>query len=207
VRGPNHTASPKRRSTSETKLLEEDLAKNPGNARSQFYLAQSYRDAGQYEKAYEAYKRRARMDGWIEETFMAQLEAARMALRTDQPEDMLVREYLDAFNLRPTRVEPLHDLARYFRGKKEYGKAYVFARTGVEIERPDDLLYVLQPVYDWRMLDELAVAAYWVGDYAASKEACETVLWRVEHGMSMPADDLARVKENLAHALKKLQAS
>jgi len=191
----------------DAKLLEEDLAKNPGNARSQFYLAQSYRDAGQYEKAYEAYKRRARMDGWIEETFMAQLEAARMALRTGQPEDMLVREYLDAFNLRPTRVEPLHDLARYFRGKKEYGKAYVFARTGVEIERPDDLLYVLQPVYDWRMLDELAVAAYWVGDYAASKEACETVLWRVEHGMSMPADDLARVKENLAHALKKLQAS
>ncbi len=188
----------------DAKLLEDDLAKNPGNARSQFYLAQSYRDAGQYEKAYDAYKRRAGMDGWVEETFMAQLEAARMALRVGKPEDVVVREYLEAFNRRPTRVEPLHDLARYYRGKKEYGKAYVFARTGVELERPDDSLYVMQPVYDWRILDELAVAAYWVGDYAASKEACETVLWRVDHGMEMPADDLARVKENLAHALKKL---
>jgi glycosyltransferase involved in cell wall biosynthesis len=191
----------------DAKLLEEDLLQNPGNARSQFYLAQSYRDAGQYEKAYDAYKRRAGMDGWVEETFMAQLEAARMALRVGMPEDVIVREYLSAFNLRPTRVEPLHDLARYYRSKKEYGKAYVFARTGVELERPDDSLYVLQPVYDWRMLDELAVAAYWVGDYAASKEACETVLWRVEHGMQMPADDLGRVKENLAHALKKLPAA
>ena len=188
----------------DAKLLEEDLARNPGNARSQFYLAQSYRDAGHHEQAYAAYKQRARMTGWVEETFMAQLEAARIAQALDMPEDVLVREYLDAFNLRPKRVEPLHDLARYFRGKKAYGKAYVFARTGVEIERPDDSLFVAQPVYDWRMLDELAVAAFWVGDYAASKEACETVLWRVDHGMSMPPDDLARVKENLAHALTKL---
>jgi hypothetical protein len=188
----------------DARLLEEDLQKNPDNARSQFYLAQSYRDAGHLERAYAAYKKRAEMQGWVEETYMAQLEAARVALQLEQPEDVVVREYLDAFNRRPTRVEPLHDLARYFRLKQEYGKAYVFARTGVEIERPDDGLFVAQPVYDWRMLDELGVAAYWVGDYASAKEACETVLWRVEHGLTVPPDDLRRIQENLAHAAGKL---
>lgn len=189
----------------DARLLEEDLAKNPGNARSQFYLAQSYRDAGHRERAYAEYKKRVQMTGWPEETFVAQLEAARLAVALDEPEEVIVREYLEAFNLRPTRVEPLHDLARYFRRKRQYGKAYVFARTGVELERPDDQLFVAQNVYDWRMLDELGVAAYWVGDFAAAKEACETVLARVRGGrLSLPADDLRRIEQNLSYAASKL---
>jgi glycosyltransferase involved in cell wall biosynthesis len=190
----------------DAKLLEEDLAKNPDNPRSQFYLAQSYRDAGHRERAYAEYKKRVPMKGWAEETFFAQLEAARLALSLEMPEEVIVREYLEAFNLRPTRVEPLHDLARYFRRKGEYGKAYVFARTGVEVPRPDDKLFIAQAVYDWRMLDELGVSAYWVGDYASAKEACETVLSRVERGMAVPPDDLRRIRDNHAHALRKLEA-
>jgi len=190
----------------DAKLLEDDLAKNPDNARSQFYLAQSYRDAGHRERAYAEYKKRAKMAGWAEETFAAQLEIGRMAVQLDEPEGVVVREYLEAFNLRPTRVEPLHDLARYFRERKQYGKAYVYARTGVEIERPDDQLFIAQPVYDWRMLDELGVAAFWVGDYLSAKEAGETILTRVRGGLSIPADDLRRIQENLALTLKKLGA-
>jgi len=188
----------------DAKLLEEELARNPGHGRSQFYLAQSYRDAGHTERAYGEYKKRVGMVGWVEETFVAQLEAARLAIELDMPEETVVRDYLDAFELRPSRVEPLHDLARYFRMKEQYGKAYVFARTGVELERPNDSLYVVQDVYDWRMLDELGVAAYWVGDYAAAREACKTILWRVEHGASVPAEDIERIQQNLAFSLEKL---
>jgi len=188
----------------DAKLLEDDLKENPDSARSQFYLAQSYRDAGLSEKAYAEYKKRAQMSGWAEETFLAQLEAGRMALLLEMPEEVVLREYLAAFDLRPTRIEPLHDLARYFRGKKQYGKAYVFARTGVEIEGPNDSLFISQEVWDWRMLDELGVAAYWVGDYAAAKEACETVLARVRRGLPVPESDLHRIQENLAHAVQKL---
>jgi glycosyltransferase involved in cell wall biosynthesis len=189
----------------DAQLLEDDLARDPNNPRSQFYLAQSYRDAGHLERAYGEYKKRAQMDGWIEETFMAQLEAARVALTLDKPEEVIVCDYLAAFELRPKRVEPLFDLARYFRMKKQYGKAYVFARTGVEIERPDDELFVDQNVYDWGMLDELGVSAYWVGDYASAKEACETVIWRAEHGLVVPPGDLERIRENLGYAVNKLK--
>lgn len=192
----------------DAKLLEEDLEKNPGNARSQFYLGQSYRDAGHHAKAYVEYKKRARMQGWPEETFVAQLEAARAAQRIEEPEEVVVREFLEAYELRPTRVEPLHDLARYFRTKGQYGKAYAFARTGVELERPDDQLFINQQIYDWRMLDELSVAAYRIGDYPAAKEAGETILRRVQGGrLSVPPDDLRRIQENLAFTLKRLGAS
>jgi hypothetical protein len=202
----SHGLTPAEKYLRDAKLLEDELAKNPEDERSQFYLAQSYRDAGHDEEAYVEYKKRVAMEGWDEETYVAQLEAARLALFLDKDEDVVVREYLDAFELRPTRAEPLHDLARYFRLRGQYGKAYVFARTGVEVERPDDSLFVTQEVYDWRMLDELGVAAYWVGDYASAKEACETVLWRVDHGLSVPEEDLERIKENLEHAASKLGA-
>ncbi|HYP86984.1 MAG TPA: glycosyltransferase, partial [Polyangiaceae bacterium] len=155
----------------DAKLLEDDLKEHPDNARSQFYLAQSYRDAGHHDKAYAEYKKRVPMGGWVEEAYMAQLEAGRMAAKLELAEEVVLREYLDAYEMRPTRAEPLHDLARYFRRKSQYGKAFVFARTGADIPRPEDSLFVAQEVYDWRMLDELGVAAYWVGDYVTVKEA------------------------------------
>jgi tetratricopeptide (TPR) repeat protein len=188
----------------DAKLLEEDLKANPGNARSQFYLAQSYRDMGDRAKAYAEYKKRVQMQGWDEETYVAQLEAARMARLLDEPESIVLSEYLDAFDMRPTRAEPLYDLACYFRAKARYGKAFVFARTGADIPRPNDSLFISQEVYDWRMLDELAVAAYWVGDYATVKEACEAVLECARSGLSVPVSDVQRIQGNLAKALNKL---
>jgi tetratricopeptide (TPR) repeat protein len=204
----SHGLTPEQKYLRDAKMLEDDLVLNPDNPRSQFYLAQSYRDAGQHQRAFDEYKKRAQMTtGWVEERYVAQLEAARMLRKLEEPEEAIVREYLEAFNLRPTRVEPLHDLARYFRQKREYGKAYVFARTGVERERPDDSLFLSQEVYDWRMLDELGVAAFWVGDYESAREAGQTILSRVQGGLSVPADDLHRIQENLAHSSRKLGGS
>ena len=68
----------------DAQLLEEHLALHPDNARSQFYLGQSYRDAGHFEKALEAYKIRAKMGGWEEEAFVAQLEVGRISVRLDR---------------------------------------------------------------------------------------------------------------------------
>jgi predicted Zn-dependent protease len=42
-------------------LLEHDLQRQPEDARSIFYLAQSYRDLGDEERAVELYRRRAEL--------------------------------------------------------------------------------------------------------------------------------------------------
>jgi hypothetical protein len=39
----------------------------------------------------------------------------------------------------------------------------------------------------------------------AGKLACETILARVEEGLSIPEADLARIKENLAYSVNKLK--
>jgi len=189
----------------DARLFEAELARNPNHARSQFYLAQSYRDANHLERALEEYKKRASMEnGWDEERFIAQLEAGRLCLLLDKPEAVVLSELLSAYALRPTRAEPLYELARYYREKGGYAMATLFAKAGVGTARPDDRLFVLESLYSWRMLDELAVAAHWARDFKTTRRACEALLQLAEEGVSIPDHEIERIRDNLSGALEEL---
>jgi tetratricopeptide (TPR) repeat protein len=201
----SHAVTQEEKFSRDAKLLEEELAKNPNDARSQFYLGQSYRDAGLLEQALAAYKKRASMDkGWDEERFMAQLEAGRVSVRLEKPEAVILAELLSAYGLRPTRAEPLYELARYYRAKGGHAMATLFAKAGVQTPLPNDRLFVAESVYTWRLLDELAVSASWVGDFATSKRAYETVVERMEGGLRVPEADAERIRKNLSETIARL---
>jgi len=191
----------------DARLLENELQRNPEDHRNRFYLAQSYRDAGETARAYEHYRRRAAMTGgWDEETYWAQYEAGRMARQLKLPHATVIEELLAAFNLRPQRAEALHELAFHCRAEKRWGEAYVFASAGAALPIPNDTLFVMREHYEWRLLDELAVAAYWAGLYSTAREAALLLLARRdEHGIAVPEADLARIRENLGFAESKLR--
>ena len=63
------------------RVLEAALALDPGNRRYVFYLAQSYRDAGEREVALVQYDRRAAMGGWDEEVWYSLYQSALLAER------------------------------------------------------------------------------------------------------------------------------
>ena len=135
---------------------------------------------------------------------MAQLEAGRACLRLEKSEAQVLGELLSAYNLRPTRAEPLYELARYYREKKGYAMASLFAKAGVQTPLPSDRLFVVESVYSWRLLDELAVATFWIRDYATSKASCEALLAKVERGLRVPEAEIERIRGNLAGACEKL---
>ncbi|UXY37538.1 glycosyltransferase [Streptomyces albidocamelliae] len=185
----------------DAKILEDGLAKEPGNERYAFYLAQSWRDAGELEKAIEAYDRRAAMDGWDHETFCAHLAAARAAETLDRPPAEVMDRYLRAHECLPTRAEALAALARWCRlNGRRWPLAYMYARQAVRIPQPAHGLFVESGWYDWAALDELAVSAYWVGEYEESKNCCERLL---ESG-KLPEEHRERVKKNLELACQRL---
>ncbi|WP_405679448.1 glycosyltransferase [Streptomyces sp. NBC_00868] len=181
-------------------VLEQGLAKEPGNARYAFYLAQSWRDAGEPEKSLAAYDRRADMGGFAEEAFCAQLYAARIAANLKKPSAEVMDRFLRAHESRPTRAEAIGSLARVCRLESRWPLAYMFARQAVRIPRPDDILFVEFDWHDWRALDELAVAAYWVGEYQESLDCCERLL---QDGR-LPVEQHDRVTANLEFARRKL---
>jgi len=181
-------------------LLERSLADNPDNERDRFYLAQSYRDAGHYQKAYDNYARRMEMGGWAEEVYTAACEKAAMAVRLGHGHDAVLSAHLAAYALRPSRAEALWQLAAYCREHERFAEGYLFAKVGKEIPRPDDILFVRSDVYEWRLLDEFAVCAYWIGQYAESAAAGRRLLAEGR----FPPHERERLEKNLEFAVQQL---
>jgi len=83
-----------------------------GDERAIFYTAESYRNAGDLEKAIELYDRRSSMSGtWEEEAWYAEYQAGCCALKLDEPD--AVDRLLAAWRRRPTRAEPLRVIERW----------------------------------------------------------------------------------------------
>ncbi len=177
----------------DAQLLESSLADEPGNARYAFYLAQSYRDARQPEKALAAYQRRAAMGGWDEEIWCSLLEVARLSEQLGRSEEVVVQAYLEAHLARPTRAEALTGLARYCRLRDKHVQAFRFAQEAAALPRPPDILFLDGSVYDWRALDEWSISAYWTGHHYLAKTLCERLL--IE-GL-VPEAERARILDNL----------
>ena len=165
-----------------------------------FYLAQSLRDSGQTERAHAAYLKRAEQGNWVEEVYVSILRAAQLAETLKRPVDEQIATYLRAYEILPTRAEALHGAAAVCRSAGRYQLGYLLARQGLAIERPESGLFIDQTVYDYRMLDEFQVCAYWAGHYGESLDAGATLL---RDGL-FPEADRARIVANCDFALRKV---
>ncbi len=150
-------------------MLEAALLEDPDNTRNVFYLAQSYRDAEEYELALKHYRRRAAMGGWSEEVFCALYQAARMMVMLDRPAPDCVEAFLTAHEHTPRRAEPLYEIGMHYSTHQQWARAWLFLEKAASLPLRDDLiLFVEADVHTWRAAMEAAVAAYWVGEHGAA---------------------------------------
>lgn len=142
------------------RLLNEDLTRDPENPRTWFYLANTYRDKGDLAAAERCYRKRIALGGWDEEVWNAQVNLAN-TLEAQGLEDAWLKEALKAYQLRPTRAEPLHAVAKHYRNNGENALATLFAEKGLTIPKPNDLLFLEDWVYEWGFREELAIAGFY----------------------------------------------
>ncbi len=177
----------------DAEILLAEVQRNPEDARSVFYLAQSYRDAGDHQLALQWYRRRAEMAGWKEEVYCALFEAARAMERLDLPWPDVQDAYMQSWHYRPTRAEPLHAIAHRCRVDGDYRTGHQFAMLAATLMLPtDDLLFVDASVYHWRALDEAAVCASWLGWWEETFDHCQHILARDD----LPPEDRQRILAN-----------
>ena len=174
--------------------MEQAILDEPENARNVFYLAQSYRDCNNYEKAIENYKKRVGMVGFAEEVFHSLYEIGLCKIRMNEPFENFVGDLLKAYSYRPSRIEPLHKIARYCRTKNMAYLGYQLCKHVLEKElKSDDILFVEKDIFAYKMKDEIALSAYWAGFYQEAKRLTMEILKEKRY----PPEDEVRLKKNL----------
>jgi glycosyltransferase involved in cell wall biosynthesis len=147
----------------EIRLLTAEFEKEPDNPRTVFYLAQSYRDAGKPHEAMQLYERRVGMRGWDEETWYSLYQLGRL-------QEAILGDFrigyftlLQAYQIRPTRLEPIYPIVRFFNEHKQYHLAYNLARLITEVGYPPDILFVERPIYEYLLAYEYAICCHQTG--------------------------------------------
>ena len=189
------------------RLLEGALANSetPSHLlpRYHFYLAQTFRDLKDFSQARHWYDVRSREGGFAEEVYMSLVERAVADSQLEQSADKVISQFLEAFRFRPSRAEALWRGAEFCRQGRLFAEGYVFAKAGIGMTMPDDLLFVRRDVYEWRLLDEFAVCAYWIDHISESVRATEQLISERRY----PDDQDARIKENLRFGKERLLGS
>ena len=157
------------------RLLSEELAREPDNARTVFYLAQTMSGLGRLEEAIELYRRRAGMGAWPEEVFYSFYQVGLLTDRLGQRDQAIVALF-EAWNSRPQRAEPLYVLSSMFRDRRQYHTAHLLGERGIRTPIPADALFLHRWMYEWGLLFEYSIAAYWVGQPDAALRACDRLL-------------------------------
>lgn len=166
----------------DAQILEVALQKEPNNTRYMFYLAQSYRDAGNYEMSLKNYERRVEMGGWDQEVFFSLLQMGILKEKLKMPADCFLGSYYDAYRFRPTRAEPLYYIANYYRKNGNYEAGYNAAKLALSIPLSEDILFVERWIYDYAIPLEISICSYWLGKY----EECEKVSFELLKRNDLP---------------------
>ena len=95
-------------------LLTNGILEEPNNERYYFYLANSYHDSHNYNKAIEIYEKRIQMGKWIQEDWYSYY---RIGLCYKKLNDMpnAIFNWLNAYNCFPKRIENLYEIMNYYR--------------------------------------------------------------------------------------------
>lgn len=183
-------------------LLSLDLERQPDNPRSVFYLAQTLRDLGRVDEAIEHYRRRAGMGGWEEEVFYSLYQMGILSERAGH-RDRALSALFESWNHSRQRAEPLYVLAWIFRERKLHHVAHMLSERGIRTQVPVGALFVERWIYEWGLLFEYSIAAYWAGRPRAALQACNRLLTIPQ----LPEAYRTQTKTNRSYCLSAIASS
>ena len=169
-------------------------------ARYTFYLAQTYRGCGEDKKALEAYLARSKMGFWDQEVYWSLYMAAHYQQAFGRPVDEVLSTCAKASSICSSRSEALHDASRLCRLNNRFEEGYELAQRGLAISQPAMALFTVPWIYEYGLLDEFAVNAYWTERYEDCLNACQRLLSEGK----MPPEMHDRVRKNADFARDKL---
>jgi len=160
-------------------LLYGEYKKNPKDARTVFYLAQTCACLGQNDEAlYYNRVRRDMKDGFLEERFHSNIREGDLREKLEHSwYDQLIA-YFHSLEIFPLRLEPYIRCVKYYRDKN-WKLAFYFANICMQLNYPDDcILFVDKKAYDYERYHYMGIVGFYANKLKEGKEGCTKA---VEH--------------------------
>lgn len=109
--------------------------------------------------------------------------------------------FATAWELRPSRLEAIHDLIQGLRLRGRYQAAHRFSSLASNLRPltvPADNLFVAPWIYRWGLLFEYSITSYWVGEHANCVRACDALLQMQE----LPAEHRKQIERNRVFGIR-----
>ena len=152
----------------DVRLLLKGIEDEPTNVRYHFYLANSYNDSGQHDKAIDMYKKRIALGGWAQEVWQSYYKMGLIYEHLKQPE-MAIFNWLEALHCVPNRIENIYEIVKYYRIVGKQKLAYNFYKIARELldtlkeDEKDSFLFLKNDIYTYKLDFEYSILACYLG--------------------------------------------
>jgi len=153
------------KSERDIRLLLKGLEENPNSDRYCFYLANTYRDIGNYEEALKYYKKRIDLGGWIEEVWQSYYSSGRCYYNMkDIPK--AINMWLEGYEAYPNRIENLYQIINHYRNNGKSRLAYQYYRMAVHSTKiyggaNNEFLFLEKNIYEYKLDYEFTIIGYY----------------------------------------------
>jgi hypothetical protein len=190
------------------RLIKKGLEDDPdqGNrSRYLFYLAQSYKDIGNYDEAIKWYQERINVGGWYEEVWYSHYKTG-YCYQEKNDWSHALEWYHKAIEHSPFRAEPYYQIAKYYREHGQNEIAYIYAKHGSQMGiSKQSKLFIEYAVYNYEFLRELSILCYYTKEHKEEGlQACEKILFNRD--LNIPADIKRHVALNEYHYVPQIVA-
>ena len=148
---------------------------------------------GNYKKSLEYYKKRVDLGNWIDEIFISLYTIGKIKEQLNYPKEDVIQSLIYAFEKAPHRVESLHHAIVICRINNLFQQGYILSKRALEVPFPQGGLFIEKWIYDYALLDEFSISAFYVGKFKESNDACIELL----NNRNIPQNYIERVKSNM----------
>lgn len=148
------------------KLLTDGIKDEPNNVRYFFYLANSYYDHGDYDKAIDIYKKRIELGGWNQEVWYSYFRIGNCYKNTGKHAEA-IHSWMNGYDFLPDRLEGLYEIIHYYRNESKHKLCYLFYKLALDVlnkkHNIDEYLFLYKDIYSYKLHYEYTIIAAYIG--------------------------------------------
>lgn len=198
----NRNKNKKDKFTSDATILEEALKNTSSHLDSRycFYCAQSWKCAGNIEKAIKWYTKRLEYKtGWIQEKYCSCLELGYLYSKINEPEKAFYY-YCLSYEYDNNRLEAFYEIMHNFRVKDMHNMAISYYKLLKPLKEKEYKLFLIGNIYDYLLDIEITISAYYTKDYNLGIKSFKNLFKNAE---KIPDKQLKLIHNNLKFYIDK----